>query len=464
NVDWVSITDNAGGHPTLRPMTLGEKFLNSEKEVIIHLTCKDMNRNALESNAWSLSSQGFNNILALTGDYPQNGYNGNSKPVFDFDSVSLLNMLSKLNEGLTTGIKKKTTLKSTDFFLGATVSNNKKNENELIPQYLKLKEKIKNGAEFIIPQVGFDSGKIQELKLFMHDNGFDHIPLVGNIYLLSKFTSNLFHKNKIPGIVLTDELYNKCQHAATSDDKGKSFFIEFAAKMLNIFKKLGYKGAYFGGIHNYDNFNRIIEVEKSFSENDNLDFIKELWFPKKNEYFIYKKDISTCLLQKEKNLKAKNKLSFKSKINYSVSKGFHSLMFKPGAIGYKIGKTISNQDKYKYHLPSWIHIIEKRSKQVIYDCKDCGDCALQYTGYLCPESQCPKGLRNGPCGGTHDSICEVRDSECIWSRAYNRLKRDKKENNLLDHTPAFKDNSLVDTSAWANYWLEKDFGSKLNKK
>ncbi len=464
DVDWISITDNAGGHPTLRPTTIGEKFLNKNKEIIIHLTCKDLNRNALESTAWSLASKGFNNILALTGDYPQKGYKGGSLPVFDLDSVTLLNLLSQMNKGLTAGIKKKTTLKSTNFFLGATVSNNKINENELIPQYLKLIEKIKNGADFIIPQVGFDSGKIQELKLFMKDNDLEHIPLIGNIYLLSKFTSNLFHKNKIPGIALTDELYDKCQKAAAADDKGKAFFIEFAAKMLNIFRKLGYNGAYFGGIHNYDDFKKIIEVERSYGENDYLDFIKELWHPKKDEFFLYEKDSDTMLLNHLKKPETKSNLSFKSKINYAFSKGFHRLMFKPGALAYKLGKAISNEEKYKYHLPSWIHLIEKRSKQIIYDCKDCGDCALQYTGYLCPESQCPKGLRNGPCGGTHDSICEVKDHTCIWARAYDRLKSDKKENRLLEHSPAFKDNSLKDTSAWANYWLGKDFGSKLINK
>src|SRR5438309_323346 len=55
-IDWVSITDNAGGNPQLSPLALGKPLLYAGKEVLIHLSCKDMNRNALESTAWAMAS------------------------------------------------------------------------------------------------------------------------------------------------------------------------------------------------------------------------------------------------------------------------------------------------------------------------------------------------------------------------------------------------------------------------
>ena len=70
-IDWISITDNAGGNPMLSPMALGKNILYGGKEVLIHLSCKDFNRHGLESEAWQLASEGFHNILALSGDYPQ---------------------------------------------------------------------------------------------------------------------------------------------------------------------------------------------------------------------------------------------------------------------------------------------------------------------------------------------------------------------------------------------------------
>src|SRR5437764_12613383 len=84
-VDWVSITDNAGGNPQLSPLALGKPLLYAGKEVLIHLSCKDMNRNGLESAAWEMASEGFNNILALSGDYPASGFRDATNTVCDTD-------------------------------------------------------------------------------------------------------------------------------------------------------------------------------------------------------------------------------------------------------------------------------------------------------------------------------------------------------------------------------------------
>jgi hypothetical protein len=57
-------------------------------------------------------------------------------------------------------------------------------------------------------------------------------------------------------------------------------------------------------------------------------------------------------------------------------------------------------------------------------CSMCGKCILDKTGGICPVTTCPKGLLNGPCGGTNDGKCEVSaDIECAWVRIYERLKR-----------------------------------------
>ena len=68
--------------------------------VVLHLTCKDMNRNGLEAAAWRYASEGFENILAITGDYPTGGFGGLAEPVFDLDSVSLITLLQSMNDGL----------------------------------------------------------------------------------------------------------------------------------------------------------------------------------------------------------------------------------------------------------------------------------------------------------------------------------------------------------------------------
>jgi ferredoxin len=57
-------------------------------------------------------------------------------------------------------------------------------------------------------------------------------------------------------------------------------------------------------------------------------------------------------------------------------------------------------------------------------CMACSDCILGETGGICPVTICPKGLLNGPCGGTNNGKCEVdKDKDCAWTLIYNRLEK-----------------------------------------
>ena len=94
------------------------------------------------------ASEGFDNILAITGDYPTGGFGGRAEPVFDFDSVGLITLLQAMNRGLEVPGRggKNETLPGTDFFIGCVVSPFKQHERELLPQYYKLVRKIAAGA------------------------------------------------------------------------------------------------------------------------------------------------------------------------------------------------------------------------------------------------------------------------------------------------------------------------------
>ncbi len=64
-------------------------------------------------------------------------------------------------------------------------------------------------------------------------------------------------------------------------------------------------------------------------------------------------------------------------------------------------------------------------------CEACGDCALDYTGGICPITFCAKSLLNGACGGTHDGKCEVdKEKECGWQLIYERLEKMGRLDNL----------------------------------
>jgi len=460
-IDWISITDNAGGHPQLAPTALGKPILYAGKEVVIHVTCKDLNRNGLESEAWLLNSEGFNNILAMTGDYPVSGDKGMAKPVFDIDSVGLISMLNKMNLGFDPkdepGNSKSGRLIKTQFCIGAVTTNYKLREGEVVPQYLKLQKKVECGAQFIINQVGYDSRKAQELRRYMDDHGMKSVPLIGNVYLLSPKAAGIFNSGRIPGIVVIPALLELCLKQGRSPDQGKAFFCEFAAKQIAIFRGLGYRGAYLGGVHNFPVTEKIMEIERTFSPDDWKQFAREIKFSRPGEFFQYAEDPASGLAAPTPQTSAAPPKSKHVSLMYRLSRWTHDIMFTPGKTLSNWGAKICKNSKDSMQGPKPLRVVEHLSKAILFRCKDCGDCSLPDIAFLCPESQCAKNQRNGPCGGTREGRCEVDGyGDCIWLRAYERLKHDGKETSLLQHAPAVQNQALRGTSSWANNWLGRD--------
>jgi methylenetetrahydrofolate reductase (NADPH) len=84
----------------------------------------------------------------------------------------------------------------------------------------------------------------------MDAHGMKETPLIGNVYVLSPRVADLFHEGRIPGVVVSDALWEVCQIQSGSPDRGKAFFLELAAKQIAVYRGLGFRGVYLGGVHN----------------------------------------------------------------------------------------------------------------------------------------------------------------------------------------------------------------------
>jgi hypothetical protein len=95
-----------------------------------------------------------------------------------------------------------------------------------------------------------------------------------------------------------------------------------------------------------------------------------------------------------------------------------------------------------------VAVIERGIKGAMFDCQMCGQCALSSTGMSCPMN-CPKNLRNGPCGGVRaDLMCEVKpDMPCVWVKAWEGGRDLKGEASILDVQKPV-DHRLKDKSSW----------------
>ncbi len=454
----ISITDNAGGHAMASPVLLADELLARGQDVIVHVACRDRSRNALRSLAWELEARGVRNVLAVSGDHPVEGTGGLSEPVFDVDSVGLLSLYHDLvNEPGPDGAEH-----APGFFLGTAVSPFKRLESEVILQYLKLEMKVRAGADFVIPQLGYDARKWDELLRWMRLHGL-RLPVLANVYVLTRTVARLFNANAIPGCVVSNGLLATIEKAAGGPDKGRAFFLELAARQVAIARGMGFRGAYLAG-HSLPaaDVDRILAMAETFRP-DWATLAKEVQHSPAGTFFVYRRDPETGLNTDELDPRyarsltpvARARARRRGSLVYKANRLTHDLAFTPGTPGYRAAAGFYRAVE-RYHLSRPAHILEHAVKVPLFDCRDCGDCSLPDVAYLCPESQCPKGERNGPCGGSHDGICEVLPRPCVWVRAYDRLKPYDEELAMLERPPVLVDNALRRTSAWANTYLGRD--------
>ncbi len=93
---------------------------------------------------------------------------------------------------------------------------------------------------------------------------------------------------------------------------------------------------------------------------------------------------------------------------------------------------------------------EKLIKDPLFDCQHCGQCILSHTAMICPMN-CPKGLRNGPCGGTLEGKCEViPELDCVWTN----IETAKKSSATGIHLPPAPE--LLNTASYVNLLNGKD--------
>ena len=89
-------------------------------------------------------------------------------------------------------------------------------------------------------------------------------------------------------------------------------------------------------------------------------------------------------------------------------------------------------------------------KGPLYGCRMCGNCLLQETAFICP-MECPKGMRNGPCGGvTPEKNCYIDETrKCVWYAIYKRALKTGREEKLLEVLPPL-DWNKVGTETWGD--------------
>lgn len=219
-VDAVNCTDQQAS--VMRLGSLASCYLLKQwgLEPIFQVTCRDRNRIALQSDLLNAHVMGIENVLSLTGDHVSLGDHPDAKPVFDLDSVSLLQAIKGLEAGH--DLAGKELIGTPNFFAGAVVTPG---ADPLEPQLIKMEKKVKAGAQFFQTQAVYEPRKFEEfMKSVKHLN----VPVMVGIVLLRSPGMARFMNKNVAGIFVPDDLIEEMEKADKKASKG----VEIAGRLI----------------------------------------------------------------------------------------------------------------------------------------------------------------------------------------------------------------------------------------
>ena len=233
-VHGVNVTDMQSACLKASSLGLCIHLKQAGVEPILQITGRDRNRMAIMGDILSAASFGIDTMLALTGDHPMVGDCKASKPVYDLDSVGILNMLSEMEatgndcggNALAGG--------APVFFKGASVTP--VYEPRLL-QINKLRQKVEAGARYIQTQGIFD---LDSLKRFLEavDKAGIEVPIMAGIIPLKAAGMARFMNENVPGIAVPQDMIDRLAAAAAEGkEKGvkglpAKLGMEMAAEMI----------------------------------------------------------------------------------------------------------------------------------------------------------------------------------------------------------------------------------------
>jgi len=226
-VDAINVTDLQSSVMRLGSLAVSSLLVQKGFEPVYQMTCRDRNRLALQSDLLSAASLGIQNVLILTGDHPTLGDHPEAKPVFDLDSVQLLQVAKNLQLGLDMkGNKLDGRLPK--FCLGAVVNPG---ADPLEPQIMKMEKKIAAGAEFFQTQAVYD---IEVFVNFLSKIKHLKTTILGGIVLLKSAGMARYMNKNVAGVFVPDNLIKEMEE--TKDKTAKS--VEIAARLIKELKPM----------------------------------------------------------------------------------------------------------------------------------------------------------------------------------------------------------------------------------
>jgi len=429
-----AITDRVHSDRDPDPITAASQILlRTGRQPLIHLAGKGRDVSDFSKSIIRLSSLDLKNILILTGDKLKE-VNRFGKDRY-FESVPAIQLVKKINPALN---------------IAVAFNPFKYREEDCMAQYLKLEKKISAGADYFITQIGFDHKKFEELSKWKKVNNIKS-PTVANLMMLYARNARYMRKHQLAGVTISNSFLKLLEFEEGLPDKGVDRALRRLALQIIHIKKLDYAGIQLTGMHTSE---MLIKLDKKICELSDLCTNKQIWLNAWNECMRFPNGevieiVPTSAWYMTDSFTARS--SIFEQYKFSTMKVLHHIFFSKNFLYSLFSLLLSPINNRHGKVALALEKFEKIIKKPLVGCDTCGNCRLEFTQYICPEA-CPKGLANGPCGGTIENLCEFRDRECIHSVKYRLAKGDSTLDSLrLNLIPSIP-KEIRNTSSYPSYF------------
>ncbi|MFC6490530.1 methylenetetrahydrofolate reductase [Nitratireductor sp. GCM10026969] len=230
-VDGINAVDASGANCHMSSMGICALLTRMGHAAIMQIACRDRNRIAIQGDVLGAAAMGVSNILCLTGDGVQAGDQPGAKPVFDLDSMSLLETVRTMRDEEKFLSGRKLTA-APAVFMGAAI-------NPFAPPFdfrpLRLAKKIAAGAQFVQSQYCFDVPMLKDYMKRVRDLGLDEqcFILVG-VGPLASAKAARWIRNNVPGVHIPDSVIARLDGAKDQKAEGKRLCIDIINEVKEI--------------------------------------------------------------------------------------------------------------------------------------------------------------------------------------------------------------------------------------
>jgi methylenetetrahydrofolate reductase (NADPH) len=230
-VDAINATDGSGANCHMSSLAVCALLTRVGYAPVMQISCRDKNRIAIQGDILGGAAMGVSNVLCLTGDGVQAGDHPQAKPVFDLDSLSLLEIGRTLRDEHRFQSGRKITYAPRVFFGAA--------ENPMVPplehRALRLGKKIAAGAQFIQTQYCYDLDRLRAFMRAVEDQGLlDKVFLLIGVGPFKSAKGAEFMRNNVPGLYIPDATVKRLAGAQDQAREGRRICIELVQQIRTI--------------------------------------------------------------------------------------------------------------------------------------------------------------------------------------------------------------------------------------